>query len=453
MTHYDVIVVGKGSSKYVISKAADKYNKVAVIDKPPVGGTCMNFGCIPTKTLVYPANRIRAINNSIKIGIKANIESTDFIAHLEQVRADREKHRQSQLNFLNQTENIDYYPGEGHFLEENTLAVNGRKLSGDKIFLANGTRPLIPPIQGLKETDYLTNESILELTQKPESIIIIGGGYISLEYAHILSAFGIKVTILERRSRLMSSLEPEISEIVEQEVNKFADLYLATEAREVFTDGGITITAESQGDTIKIKGERVFLATGRKSNADTLKLENTAIEVNDRGFIKVNKYLKTNQENVWAFGDINGKEMLKHIANQEARIAWHNAINNKKKEMHYHASPKALFTHPEIASVGLTEQEARKDHSILLGKAKFKSVRKGAIMKDYNGMVKAVVDKDNRKLLGFHIVGPHASILLQEAATVIANRAKIDFIIESIHTFPALPEIILKPLLNLEEPD
>ncbi|MCF7886263.1 MAG: dihydrolipoyl dehydrogenase [Candidatus Marinimicrobia bacterium] len=453
MKHYDVVVVGKGASQYIISKAAQKYDEIAVIDSPPIGGTCMNFGCIPTKTLVYPADRIRDIVNSDQLGIDADMKDANFIEQLKKVRKARQKNRQSQQEYLDQTVNIDYYSGEGYFTDKYTLEVKGQKLSGDKIFLANGARPFIPPIRGVEDIDYLTNESILELTQKPKSIIIVGGGYISLEYAHILSAFGIDITVLERQDRLMSNMEPEISKLLEKEVRKFADLRLNTTAREISSGDGITVIADSPEGQRKIQGERLFLATGRKSNADTLNLENTNIKVDEREYIKVNRYLETDQKKVWAIGDIIGKDMLKHIANHEARIAWHNANNPEKKEMRYHASPKVIFTHPEIGSVGLTEKQARKGHSILIGKARFNSVRKGSIMKDYKGFVKVIVNKKDRKLLGFHIIGPQASILLQEAALVIANRGKIDYIINSIHTFPALSEIVLKPLLNLEEPE
>ena len=452
MRSYDVIVVGKGSSRYVIAKAAHKYNDVAVIDDPPIGGTCMNFGCLPTKSLIYPADRIRDIYQSQKLNIDAEVLATNFSDHLAKVRKDREKKRQQQKSFLTRNSNIYYFPGKGHFIDKETLKVNGKKLKGEKIFLANGTRPLIPPIKGLENIDYLTNRSILELKQKPESMIIIGGGYIALEYAHLLSAYGIDITIIEMMNQLLPSMEPEISKKIEEEVQNFADLHLGTTASEVIQNGDIEVKIENNIQQRSIQAESLFIATGRKSNADTLNLEKTDIETDADGFIKVNKYLETNQENVWAWGDVIGKEMFKHTANQEARIAWYNATNLEKKEMQYHASPKVVFTHPEIGSVGLTEAEAQQNHSILIGKAKFEGVEKGSIMKDYSGVVKAVVNKSDRRLLGFHVIGPHASILLQEAAVVIANRETVDFIINSTHTFPSLSEIVLKPLLHLKEP-
>jgi dihydrolipoamide dehydrogenase len=453
MQRYDVVIVGKGSSKYIISRSAQKYEKIAVIDKPPIGGTCMNFGCIPTKTLIYPADRIRDIRNSTKLGIDGQIREPDLIKQLEQIRKQRAAHRKKQKEYIARHKNIDYYSGAGYFIDKYTLAVKGEQITADKIFLGNGARPFIPPIRGLKEVDYLTNESILELKQSPESIIIIGGGYIALEYAHLLSAFNIAVTIIERSSKLLSGMEPEISELIEKEVTKYADLYLNTTATKVSSEKPLTIFADRQGKEIKIRGEKLFIATGRKSNADTLNLENTDIEIDEKGYIKTNDYLATTQKNVWAIGDINGRDMLKHVANRESKIAWYNATNRNKKQMQYHAIPKVIFTHPEIGSIGLTEKQARKDYNILIGKAEFDSVRKGSIMEDNRGIVKAVVNKSDRRLLGFHIIGPHASILLQEAALVIANGEKVDYIMNSIHTFPALSEIVLKPFLNLKEPE
>src|SRR6056297_390734 len=245
MKNYDIAVIGKGASSYIINQAAEIDLRVAVIDRPPIGGTCMNFGCIPSKTLIYPADRIRAIKNSDILGIEAKIEKANFIDQLEKVRQERAKHRQSQKQFLSQNKNIDYYSGEGYFIDKYTLEVEGKRLTGDKIFLANGARPFIPPIRGIDKVDYLTNESILELTTKPESIVIIGGGYISLEYAHILSAFDIEVTILERQAALMSRLEPEISELLQAKVEQYTNLYLGTSAQELIPEDGVTVLAEN----------------------------------------------------------------------------------------------------------------------------------------------------------------------------------------------------------------
>ncbi|MBS3740671.1 MAG: dihydrolipoyl dehydrogenase [Candidatus Cloacimonetes bacterium] len=451
MRNYDVAIIGKGASGYIMEKAAEEGYKVALIDKPPIGGTCMNFGCIPSKTLIYPANLIRSIQSTSNIGIdKAEIK-TEFSAIMNEIRENRGRGRKNQKKNIENISNVDYYPGEAHFIDKKTIEVNDIELRADKIFIVNGARPFIPPIKGLEDVNFLTNESILELKNKPDSIIIIGGGYISLEFAHFLSAFGVEVTIIQRSNKLLSRLEPEISERLEKEVKTYTNLLLNTEAVEVKNKSGkVEVLVEIDEEKQTLQADKVFVAAGRKSNADTLSLENTSIETNKRGYIKVNKFLETDQKNVWATGDINGKYMFKHVANKESRIAWYNANHENKKSMDYSAVPYALYCHPEVASVGLTEKEARKEHELLIGESEYNNVVKGRIMDEHHGFVKAIVDKETRKLLGSHIIGPHASILIQETVNVVANNKSINFITNSIHTFPSLSEIILKPLINLK---
>ena len=451
MKKYDVLIIGKGSSGYIMDKAAVQGLKVALIDRPPIGGTCMNFGCIPSKSLIYPADLIRSLQSTSAPGIENVRIETDFSSIMNKIKKNREKNRKSQKKHLDNLSNVDYYAGEAHFIDEKTIKVNDIELTADKIFLANGAHPFIPPIKGLENVDYLTNASILELKNKPKKIIIIGGGYIALEFAHFLSAFGVEVTILERSEKLLKKLEPELSERLEPEVRKYANLHLNTEAVEVKENNGkVEVITDNEEKQETLQADKILVAVGRKSNADSLDLEHTSIHTDERGYIKVNKFLETNQKNVWAIGDINGKYMFKHVANLESRIAWYNATHQDSKSMDYSAVPYALYCFPEIASVGLTEKEAQKKYDIQVGESEYKQVVKGSIIDAHNGFVKAIVEKKSRRLLGFHIIGPYASILIQEAVNVVANNETIDFITNSIHTFPSLSEIILKPLVNLK---
>jgi len=451
MKKYDVLIIGKGSSGHIMDKAAVQGLKVALIDKPPIGGTCMNFGCIPSKSLIYPADLIRSLQSTSAPGIENVRIETDFSSIMNKIKKNREKNRKSQKKHLDNLSNVDYYAGEAHFIDEKTIKVNDIELTADKIFLANGAHPFIPPIKGLENVDYLTNASILELKNKPKKIIIIGGGYIALEFAHFLSAFGVEVTIMERSEKLLKKLEPELSERLEPEVRKYANLHLNTEAVEVKENNGkVEVITENEEKQETLQADKILVAVGRKSNADSLDLEHTSIHTDERGYIKVNKFLETNQKNVWAIGDINGKYMFKHVANLESRIAWYNATHQDSKSMDYSAVPYALYCFPEIASVGLTEKEAQKKYDIQVGESEYKQVVKGSIIDAHNGFVKAIVEKKSRRLLGFHIIGPYASILIQEAVNVVANNETIVFITNSIHTFPSLSEIILKPLVNLK---
>lgn len=448
---YDVIVIGKGASGYVMNEAAEKGLKVAVVDRPPIGGTCMNVGCVPSKTLLYSADRVRLMKNSSDLGLKIEKISTNFTELMKQVRSNREQSRKMHRKQIEKYPNIDFYESEGRFLDCKTVLADNQKIHAEKIFIANGARPFIPNIPGLDKLDYLTNESILELKEKPKDVLILGGGYIALEYAHFLSAYGVNVTIIEKNSGLMEQMEPEISNLLEEEVKKYATLHL--NAQVINFDkirGRVDVQVKLKEGDIQIEVDKVFVATGRKSNADTLSLENTEISTDQHGYIKVDEFLETSQADTWAFGDVIGKYMLKHVANEEARIVWNNAMRQEKQKMKYHAAPLAVYCYPEIASVGLTVKNAAKSHDLLIGQSDYSGVFKGQIMKDSQGFVKAVVEKKSRKLLGFHIFGPHASILIQEAVNVIANQKTIDFIINSMHAFPSLSEIMLKPLLNLK---
>ena len=210
---------------------------------------------------------------------------------------------------------------------------------------------------------------------------------------------------------------------------------------------------KSTGKEKKVKSEKVLIATGRKSNADLLKVENTGVETDKRGYIKVNEFLETSKKNIWAFGDAIGKNMFKHVANEEAVIAWRNAMHNKKTPMDYSAVPYAVFTYPQIAAVGITEKQAKKNHQILVGKAKYSDVAKGEAMMELEGFSKAIVDKENGKILGFHIIGPYSPILIQEVVNAMALGGQIGFIGQGMHIHPALPELILRTLGNLREPD
>jgi mycothione reductase len=205
------------------------------------------------------------------------------------------------------------------------------------------------------------------------------------------------------------------------------------------------------GKEITVTAEKIFVAAGRKSNADLLKVENTGVHTDLRGYIQVNEYLETSKKNIWAFGDAIGKAMFKHVANEEAAVAWRNAFHDHKMKMDYHAIPYAVFTYPEIASVGMTEEEAKKNNKILLGRAQYSDVAKGEAMMEYDGFTKAIVDKETGKILGFHIIGPYAPMLIQEVINAMALGGDISLLAHGLHIHPALPELILRTLGNLNE--
>lgn len=455
MKEYDVIVIGSGAGAIIVEAALSQGLNVASVDKGPLGGTCLNLGCIPSKMLIYPADVIAEIQEAEKLGIHTEITGIDFSSIMERMRRTVQEGRDHMRMGINNIKGMDFYEGKGHFIEDYTMEVKGEKIKGQKIFIASGARPLVPPIKGIDKIEYLTNENVLELEKRPESLIIIGGGYIAAEYGHFFASMGTAVTILQRGGRLLPNEEPEISDLLKKEMEKRMEIHTDTEALEVKdNDNGFTVVGKDRntGEEREFTAEKVMIAAGRRSNADMLKVENTGIETDERGFIKANEYLETSKENIWALGDAIGKQMFRHAANREAVFAWHNTIHENKIKMDYRATPHAVFSHPQIASVGLTEEQARKDHDILVGEAKYSDVAKGAAMMEEESFAKAIVEKDTGKILGFHIIGPHAPILIQEVINAMASESTVNYIANGMHIHPALSELILTTFGNLREP-
>jgi len=453
MKQYDVIVIGSGAGAIIVDEAVAKGLKVALVDKGPIGGTCLNLGCVPSKVLIYAADRIVEIQEAKKLGIAAEIKIIDFASIMERMRKSRLESQTYIRKGITETENMAFYEREGHFVEDYGMEVDGEKIKGKKIFIASGSRPVIPPIKGLDSIDYLTNENALELTQRPDSLVIIGGGYVAVEYAHFFTAMGTKVTILEMLSRIAQSEEPEISELLEKEMKKRMAIYTNTQVEEIKKDGkGFIAVARDKatGKQMEFPARRIMVAVGRRSNADLLKVESTGVELDKRGFIKVDEYLETTKKGIFAVGDADGQQMFTHVANREATVAWHNSTRKTKIKMDYSAAPHAVYSHPQIASVGLTEENARKDYHILVGRAKYSDTAKGEAMMEEEGFAKAIVDGHSGRILGFHIIGPYAPELIQEVINAMATGGGVHSINKGMHIHPAMPELILRAFENLE---
>jgi mycothione reductase len=453
LKEYDVIVVGGGEVGLgIVFKALKKKLKVALAEKGKIGGTCINVGCIPSKMLIYPADKLVEMEKAKKFGIHTQITRVDF----DSIRKRMRKAVKTSHDFLEKeirtSEGLDFYNAEGQFVSNCTFRINDQNIKGRKIFIATGARPFIPPIKGIDDINYLTNENVMEITEIPDSMIIIGGGYIAAEYGHFFSALGTKVTIIEKRERLLPHEEPEISELLKKELAKRMKIYISAEVAEVQRNRkGYTVFLKMKNRPVqRITAGKIFLAAGRMSNADMLKVERTGVKTDGSNYIVVDDYLQTNVKNIWALGDAIGKQMFTHAGDKEAEIAWHNATSRNKKAMDFGIVPHAVFTYPQIASVGLTEETARKSYEILIGKARYSDIVRGDAMGEKEGFAKAIVEKKTKMILGFHIIGPAASILIQEVVNAITNRSDFKSITESMHIFPALSELIPETLNNLE---
>ena len=457
MTKYDVMVIGTGAGAIIAENALSHGMSVALVDKGPLGGTCLNLGCIPSKMLVYPADRIVEIEQAKKFGIHAEIHEIDFGAIMQRMRMKVRMGEQHVREAIRLSDGLDFYEGEGHFVADSTLEVKGKKISAKKIFIAAGARPVVPAGVGLEDVGYLTNESVLGLKERPLSMIIIGGGYIAAEYGHFFAAMGTKVTIIQRNKRLLPQEEPELSELLLGEMRKRMEVRTATEVVRVkAVEGGCLVTGKEalSGETKEFSAQTVLVVAGRRSNADLLRVDETGVETDSRGFIKVDTYLRTNRENIWAFGDIIGKEMFRHVANREASVAFGNAAHDAKQKMDYSSAPHAVFTYPEIASVGLKEEEAVAQYgagSVLVGRADYSDVAMGDAMMEGAGFAKAVVNRKKGNILGFHIIGPYASILVQEVINAMASGGDIRMLARGMHIHPALPEVVQAAFGNLRE--
>jgi len=359
---------------------------------------------------------------------------------------------------LEKAEDFDFYSGEAHFTGEYTLEVNGQQIRGKTIFIVSGARPFIPSVRGIETIPYLTNESALQLTKRPESMIILGGGYIAAEFAHFFEAMSTRVTIFQRNMRLVPDEEPEVSEALRKALARRMEIHTNTEVVDIKkSDHGVTvITRDSEGKRLEHSAQYLLLACGRKSNADLLMVENTGIKTDGRGYIVVDEFFETAKKDIWAFGDAIGKKMFRHSANQEAELVWHNAVHGKKSRLNYLTVPHAVFSYPEIASVGLTEQEAVKlmgKQEVLVGKAMYSDVARGEAMMETGGFTKAVVHRKSGKVLGYHIIGPQASILIQEVVNVMAAESNLWAVAKGMHIHPALSEVVLKAFGKLAAPE
>ena len=451
MKNYDVIVIGAGVGLNVTFKAVSSGLRVALIDKGNPGGTCLNLGCVPSKVLIFPADRIVEIREAEKLGIHVKITRVDFSALMGRMKRTISLGRKYLVNAIKNSENLDFYNEQAYFVNEYTLKIKNQTIRGKKIFISSGSRPSIPPIKGLEKVDYLTNESVLEVKKAPKSIIVVGGGSVASEYAHFFDAVGARVTVLEMGERLIASEEPEISHLLKKELSRRMEILTNASVLEVKRNkyGCAVLVKVKNKSTKEIVAEKIMIATGRKSNADFLKLGKSGIKTDNSNYIKVNDYLETNKRNIWAFGDAIGKQMFTHAGDKEAEIAWHNATSGKKIRMDFMSIPYAIFTHPQVASVGLTEAEARKDHEILVGRAKYSDIVAGDTMVEKDGFAKAIVEKKTGKILGFHVIGPYASHIIQEVVNAMANKNTVDYITNSMHTFPSLSELIPQALDNL----
>lgn len=456
MIEYDAIVIGSGAGMNVAAKASENGMKVAVIDRDPIGGTCLNRGCIPSKVMIHPADIVKMVQEAERIGVYASIEGIDF----DQVRKRMWKivleDRRKMEEGVRKNPNVDFYNQIGEFVSDYILKVGTKTITAPKIVIASGARPSIPPIKGLGEVGFLTSRNVFNIREVPDSILIVGGGYIAVEFAHFFSSAGAKVTIIGRRPRLVPKEEPLISEILKLRLSKYARIYTNHEVLSASMENGkkVLIARNNEnGKFYRFRGDEILVAAGRRSNSDLLKPERSGVQTDEKGWILVDRYLQTTKPYIFALGDAIGRHQFRHTANYESEIVWANLFQNRRKIVDEHAVPHAIFTYPQIGSVGMTEEEAKKEHEILVGIKRYVDTAKGYAMAEEDGVVKVIVDAKSRRILGAHIIGPEASILVQLVVDLM-NAEKGDYLpltrSQVIH--PAISEVVIGAFANLAPP-
>jgi mycothione reductase len=463
MKEYDLISIGTGSAMTVVEAMIQDNPKirVAVVDKDEPGGICLTRGCIPSKLLLYPAELVRTVEKARTFGIDSEIKKIDFKKVMERMRhiihGDINKVRQG----LSHSKNVDYYPEAAEFVAPYTLKVGNETITAKLIVLGTGSKPSVPPIKGIEETGYLTSDTILNITELPNSIIIVGGGYIAAEYSHFLSSMGAQVTIIGRNPQFIPEEEPEVSALAQRELGKHVTIYTNHEVREtkVTSEGKKRVVAVNRetGKKLEVTADELLIATGRASLSDVLHPEKGGIETDSHGWIIVDEHLETSQPNVWALGDANGKHPFKHVANYEAAIVYYNAVLKRKVKADYHAVPHAVFTYPEIAAVGLGEKETIEKYGpdkLLIGFYRYEDTAKGEAMDAKDYFVKVIVERGTTKILGAHIIGPYASVLIHEIIPLMYTQEQsVKPIRDSMHIHPALSEVVDRAFRSLMPPE
>jgi dihydrolipoamide dehydrogenase len=459
MEHYDLIVIGTGAGQNVASQAYSTGLKVAVIDKDPIGGTCLNRGCIPSKVWTTAADVVREAEDAAAIGVHMNVERVDYETIYKRTWEIVMDGRLPMEKGIKAAPNFDFYNDVAEFVDDMTLKVGHKKISGDRIIISSGARPYIPPIEGLAKVGYLTNRNVFELKRLPKSMVIVGGGYIAVEFGHFFSAMGVEVTIVGRNPRLLKREDPEVSNAVLAGMARRMRVLVNFEAvstERTKAGKAMVVRDRGTGKTYRLEAEELLIAAGRISNGDLLKPWVSGVEVDEEGWVKTNDYLETTRENIWALGDAVNRGQFRHTANYHSDVVWQNAFGGgQKMKVDEHAIPSAVFGWPQVGSVGLTEEAAMAEgYHVHVGKYFYYDAAKGFAMGDKEAFAKVVVDATNNRILGAHIVGPQASVLVQLVVDLMNAGDQTFYPLaraQVIH--PALSEVVVRAFASLQHPE
>jgi pyruvate/2-oxoglutarate dehydrogenase complex dihydrolipoamide dehydrogenase (E3) component len=439
---YDTLVIGGGMAGLPLALRAARHGRVAFVEKEKLGGTCLNRGCIPTKTMIASAAVAHQVRHAGDFGVRTSSPDVDLAAVVKRKDDLVAPIRDGAYRAVNKAAGLDFYPAEGRFTGGRRLRVGDTELEADKIFLITGLRTARSAIDGLDQTPHFTFRTLLDLTDLPEHLLVVGGGYIGCEFAQMFRRFGSRVTIVERLDRLLPAEDPEISAAV-------TDGFTA-DGIEVLTSTTCTAAHGTTGDIrlgcegtepVELRGTHLFIAAGRTPNTDNLGLEHLDLTPDDRGFLTIDDQLHTTAEDVWALGDVRGGPMYTHTARHDADTVYRSVYRGQPRSIAGRIVPHAVFTDPEVGSVGLTETAARAaGHDVVIGRQDFAGVVGARAIGNTRGLVKFVADAATNKILGCHIAGPNAGNLIHEAVIAMTSGASYRDIAETIHIHPTLAE-------------
>ena len=460
MKKYDLIIIGGGAAAFAAANTANKLKKKTLMINDnkilPLGGTCVNVGCVPSKIMLHQGATAYYPQRSTFKALKMSGEA-DFIKALKETRNMVAGFQESNYSkVIAKQEFIDFKEGHAKFKDSHTVVAGDEEFKGDKIIIATGASTFIPPIKGIEEIDYLTNDKIFfELNEKPESIIILGGGPEAMEFSQIFHHFGIKVTVIQRSERVLTKLDADIAMELQKNLEEEGiTIHTGTSIKEAKkTDKRVTIIFNKVGaGEISVSAEKVLMAQGLKPHTDKLDVEKAGVKINKRGFVEVNDYLQTSVENIYAVGDVNGLMPLETIAAKQGSIAARNIFEDAKATINYNEIPSAVFTSPEVATVGITEEEYMKQYNVCLCRTiRWNKVEKAAAIKETKGIIRMVIDPNTKVVLGVHMVGHMAADIITTATYAIKNKMTIYDIRDTVHVFPTMSEVIKKVAQSFDQ--
>lgn len=459
MKTFDLIIVGGGAGAFAAAIRANELSsqdgstsggkaKIAIINAGlPLGGTCVNVGCVPSKMLLWAGEIMHTAKHHGIPGVDIEVKNFDFnkvvqdeLALVEHLRVEKYE------KVLKNLEYVTLIEGKATFTSSNEVEVNGEKLSADKFIIAVGSTANVLPIEGIEEVGYISHIEALKLKRQPKELIVIGAGPLGLEFAQMFSRFGTKVTILNYGPRIFPPGEPELTdklaELLTKEGITIHTNAKATKAR--IENGRKVLVFEVNGKSSEVSADEILLAVGKTPNTGGLGLDKADVEIDKKQAIVVNKFFKTSQNHIFAVGDVTNFPLrLETTSGREGTLAAENALSNSQNSIDYNAVPFTIFTDPQYASVGFTEDTQMKETGVCACRTvSFEHVPKAIIMHRTEGLIKMGIDPETKQILGVHILGPNAGELIAEAMMLVKNKNTIDDVTSSLPMFPTLSESI-----------